>query len=88
MFWLDEGLLVSNFLDRSWAGLLEPFHRGQTAPLGFLALGVVRWAGYRRALRGVYAGEARGAGRMGIDADHPRAAGGVAEERGLAPVPG
>lgn len=36
--WLDEGLLVSNFLDRSWAGLLEPLHRGQTAPLGFLAL--------------------------------------------------
>jgi len=36
--WLDEALLVSNFLDRSWAGLLEPFHRGQTAPLGFLAL--------------------------------------------------
>ncbi|HEY0036175.1 MAG TPA: hypothetical protein VGB66_05770, partial [Longimicrobium sp.] len=36
--WLDEGLLVSNFLDRSWAGLLEPFHRGQTSPLGFLAL--------------------------------------------------
>lgn len=36
--WLDEGLLVSNFLDRGWAGLLEPFHRGQTAPLGFLAL--------------------------------------------------
>lgn len=36
--WLDEGLLISNFLDRSWAGLLEPFHRGQTAPLGFLAL--------------------------------------------------
>ena len=36
--WLDEALLVSNFLDRSWAGLLEPFHRGQTSPLGFLAL--------------------------------------------------
>ena len=36
--WLDEGLLVSNFLDRSWAGLLEPLHRGQTAPLGFLVL--------------------------------------------------
>jgi hypothetical protein len=36
--WLDEGLLVSNFLDRSWAGLLEPLHRGQTAPLGFLLL--------------------------------------------------
>lgn len=36
--WLDEGLLVSNFLDRSWAGLLQPFHRGQTSPLGFLAL--------------------------------------------------
>jgi len=36
--WLDEGLLVSNFLDRSWAGLLQPFHRGQTAPLGFVAL--------------------------------------------------
>jgi hypothetical protein len=36
--WLDEGLLVSNFLDRGWAGLLEPFHRGQTSPLGYLAL--------------------------------------------------
>jgi len=36
--WLDEALLISNFLDRSWAGMLEPFHRGQTAPLGFLAL--------------------------------------------------
>jgi len=36
--WLDEGLLVSNFLPRDWAGLLEPLHRGQTAPLGFLAV--------------------------------------------------
>ncbi|HET7460570.1 MAG TPA: glycosyltransferase family 39 protein [Longimicrobium sp.] len=36
--WLDEGLLVSNFLDGPWSRLLEPFHRGQTAPLGFLAL--------------------------------------------------
>jgi len=36
--WLDEGLLVSNFLDGGWHRLLEPFHRGQTAPLGFLAL--------------------------------------------------
>lgn len=36
--WLDEGLLVSNFLNRSWAGLFEPFHRGQTSPIGFLAL--------------------------------------------------
>lgn len=36
--WLDEALLVSNFLDRSWAGLFAPFHRGQAAPLGFLAL--------------------------------------------------
>jgi hypothetical protein len=36
--WLDEALLVSNFLDRSWAGLFAPFQRGQTAPLGFLAL--------------------------------------------------
>ncbi|HEU4562185.1 MAG TPA: glycosyltransferase family 39 protein [Longimicrobium sp.] len=36
--WLDEGLLVSNFLDRPWAALLQPFDRGQTAPVGFLAL--------------------------------------------------
>lgn len=36
--WLDEGLLVSNILPRTWAGLLEPLHRGQTAPLGFMAV--------------------------------------------------
>jgi hypothetical protein len=36
--WLDEALLASNFLDRGWAALFAPFHRGQTAPLGFLAL--------------------------------------------------
>ena len=37
-FWLDEALLASNFLDRGWAALFAPFHRGQAAPLGFLAL--------------------------------------------------
>lgn len=35
--WLDEALLVDNFLPRSWAGLLRPLDRGQTAPIGFLA---------------------------------------------------
>lgn len=36
--WLDEGLLAANFLPRGWAGLLQPLTRGQTAPLGFLAV--------------------------------------------------
>jgi hypothetical protein len=36
--WLDEALLAANYLPRPWSGLLQPLHRGQTAPLGFLAL--------------------------------------------------
>ncbi|HET7233984.1 MAG TPA: glycosyltransferase family 39 protein [Longimicrobium sp.] len=36
--WMDEALLASNFLDGPWSRLLETFERGQTAPLGFLAL--------------------------------------------------
>ena len=36
--WLDEALLAANYLPRGWAGLLAPLDRGQTAPLGFLAL--------------------------------------------------
>lgn len=36
--WLDESLIVSSILDRSFGGLLEPLDYGQTAPAGFLFL--------------------------------------------------
>lgn len=36
--WLDESLVVSSILDRSFGGLLQPLDYGQTAPVGFLFL--------------------------------------------------
>ncbi|HET6883184.1 MAG TPA: glycosyltransferase family 39 protein [Pirellulales bacterium] len=46
--WEDECFLVSNFIDRDFANLLEPLNYHQVAPLGFLAaeLAAVKLLGF------------------------------------------